>query len=110
MTTTRRYDKQRGTRSERGYDNRWIRARKAYLAKHPLCAYCLRMGRTTAALIVDHIKPHRGNMVIFWDSGNWQALCKEHHDATKQVEEARGVMIGCDQHGLPIDPNHQWNQ
>jgi hypothetical protein len=27
---------------------------------------------------------------LFWDVTNWQALCKPHHDATKQAEETRG--------------------
>lgn len=28
---------------------------------------------------VDHIKPHRGDMVLFWDESNWQGLCRSHH-------------------------------
>lgn len=27
----------RGTRSERGYDNSWLRLRRAYLQRHPMC-------------------------------------------------------------------------
>lgn len=109
MTTTRRYDQQRGTRTERGYDNRWIKARAAYLAKHPLCVYCQRSGRVTAAAIVDHVIPHRGDMQLFWDSDNLQSLCKTHHDATKQAEESKGVLLGCDASGQPLDPRHMWN-
>jgi 5-methylcytosine-specific restriction protein A len=30
--------------------------------------------------LVDHIKDHRGDMTLFWDSaGNWQPLCKPCH-------------------------------
>jgi len=25
---------------------------------------------------------------LFWDSANWQGLCKPHHDIDKQREEA----------------------
>jgi len=64
----------------RGYTRRWERARRAFLAAHPLCAECLRQGRTRAADVVDHIVPHRGDMRLFWDMDNWQALCKRCHD------------------------------
>jgi 5-methylcytosine-specific restriction endonuclease McrA len=34
--------------------------------------------------IVDHIIPHRGNLALFWDEENLQAVCKEYHDGEKQ--------------------------
>jgi len=52
-----------------------------FLADHPLCAECRRQGRTTAADVVDHVIPHRGNEDRFWNVRNWQALCKSCHDA-----------------------------
>lgn len=70
----------RGSASSRGYDSRWRAARKAFLQAHPMCAECLREGRYTAASVVDHIIPHRGNQQLFWDMENWQALCKACHD------------------------------
>ncbi|WP_368028316.1 HNH endonuclease signature motif containing protein [Paenibacillus sp. DCT19] len=30
--------------------------------------------------MVDHIVPHKGDEGLFWDSTNWQALCKRCHD------------------------------
>ncbi|WP_309252328.1 HNH endonuclease signature motif containing protein [Paenibacillus spongiae] len=36
--------------------------------------------RVNAATVIDHIKPHKGNKVLFWDRNNWQPLCKSHHD------------------------------
>ena len=30
--------------------------------------------------VVDHIRPHRGDPVLFWDEKNWQSLCKSCHD------------------------------
>lgn len=65
---------------QRGYDTAWEKARKGYLQHHPLCVHCLAEGIVTAATVVDHIDPHRGDMVKFWDStNNWQALCATHH-------------------------------
>ncbi|MDP9666317.1 UNVERIFIED_ORG: 5-methylcytosine-specific restriction endonuclease McrA [Pseudomonas cremoricolorata] len=78
------------TSSQRGYDYRWQKARERYLEEHPLCVYCEKNGRTTAARIVDHVVPHRGDMVLFWDQANWQSLCKPCHDSVKQAEEAAG--------------------
>lgn len=94
-------DEHRGTAAERGYDSKWAKARVYYLRKHPLCVYCRRDGRVTAANVVDHIKRPRLKEAIdsgdeeriararelFWDSANWQALCKPCHDSVKQVEE-----------------------
>jgi 5-methylcytosine-specific restriction protein A len=34
----------------------------------------------TVATVVDHILPHRGDRVLFWDRSNWQALSKKCHD------------------------------
>lgn len=96
-------DERRGTASERGYDSKWARARLYYLRKHPLCVYCQREQRTALATVVDHIVPHRLKDAIdsgdqdriaaarrlFWDSANWQPLCKPHHDGQKQAEERR---------------------
>jgi len=53
---------------------------------------------------VDHIKPHKGDMELFWDSDTWQPLCKSCHDSIKAREEARGeklVVFGLD--GYPIN-------
>jgi len=99
--TQKQQDERRGSAAERGYDSKWTKARAAYLRKHPLCVYCRREDRLTAATVVDHITPHRLKEAIdsgdeariaearrlFWDSANWQSLCKPHHDGQKQAEE-----------------------
>jgi len=66
--------------AQRGYHSRWRAARIRYLRKHPLCVLCLNAGKASAATVVDHIIPHRGNQQLFWDMTNWQALCKSCHD------------------------------
>jgi 5-methylcytosine-specific restriction protein A len=53
---------------------------------------CERLGRITAAAVVDHIQPHRGSAALFWNASNWQALCRRCHDSRKQMLE-RGDKI-----------------
>lgn len=38
--------------------------------------------------VVDHIMPHRGNLALFWDPENLQAVSKAYHDGEKQRIEA----------------------
>ena len=58
-----------------------------YLASHPLCVKCSSRNLVTAATVVDHIVPHQGDMRLFWDTDNHQALCKPCHDSDKAKEE-----------------------
>ncbi len=83
-------DARRGSAASRGYDSRWTKARATFLRSNPLCAECGRSGRVMAAIVVDHIQPHRGDQILFWDRNNWQPLCKTCHDSIKQREERRG--------------------
>ena len=70
----------RGGAAFRGYGRKWRDARAAYLKRHPLCVACQAEGKLKPATVVDHIIPHRGNQLLFWDEKNWQPLCKAHHD------------------------------
>ena len=102
--------KYRGTAHQRGYDYQWRKARVAFLAQHPLCRYCEQQGKIVPATVVDHITPHKGDEVLFWDSeNNWQSLCKPCHDSIKAREE-QGQFIGCDGEGNPIHAAHHWNR
>lgn len=106
------------------YGSRWDKARISYLRTNPLCRMCHEQGRTTAATVVDHIKPHKlkdaiksgdclaisAAQLLFWDKMNWQSLCKPHHDSTKQRMEKSGTVIGCDANGFPLDPNSHWSK
>jgi 5-methylcytosine-specific restriction enzyme A len=78
---------QRKGSTARGYGYKWQQARAGYLAKHPLCVECEKEGRVVAATDVDHIIPHKGDMVLFWDSDNWQPLCKSHHSEKTARED-----------------------
>jgi 5-methylcytosine-specific restriction protein A len=85
---------------------RWERMRRLHLQRQPLCAFCERRGVTTAATIVDHIVPHKGDAKLFWDTNNYQSACKTCHDSVKAQIERSGFSkeIGLD--GWPTDPNH----
>lgn len=80
-------DERRGTAASRGYGRRWRRESKAYLAEHPLCARHQRAGKVRAASLVDHVRPHRGDMALFWDKDNWESLCKTCHDHKTATED-----------------------
>lgn len=95
--------------TSRGYDSKWQRARAAYLKHHPLCVEHEKRGELVKANVVDHIVPHKGDMKLFWDSGNWQALCERCHNSYKQRLEKSGTVAGCDINGIPLDGNHYWN-
>lgn len=100
-----RQDERRGTSTERGYDNRWRKAREYYLRKYPLCVYCQMLDRLTAANVVDHIEPHRLKEAmgsgdshriararyLFWDAdNNWASLCETCHNTVAQSCERMG--------------------
>ena len=74
----------RAKTAARGYGGRWQRERLQYLAQHPLCVTCTKQGRVTAATVVDHIIPHKGDPILMWDRTNWQSLCATHHNSDKQ--------------------------
>lgn len=80
-------DARRGTATERGYDGRWRKARAAFLRRNPLCVHCGREGLVVAATVVDHIIPHKGDMVAFWDSTNWAGLCRSCHSKKTASED-----------------------
>lgn len=77
------------TAAQRGYDYRWQQERKQFLAKNPLCATCRDVhGRITEATEVDHVIPHNGDKVLFWDRSNWASICRDCHQAKTAMENA----------------------
>ena len=71
----------------RGYGKAWQRESKRFLEANPLCENCAKEGRFVRATVVDHKTPHRGDERLFWDKGNWQALCKRCHDKKTATED-----------------------
>jgi 5-methylcytosine-specific restriction protein A len=60
---------------------RFRRLRHSFLIRHPLCARC-----REPATILDHIRPHRGVVALFWDQTNWQTLCARCHGRKTALE------------------------
>jgi 5-methylcytosine-specific restriction enzyme A len=82
----------------RGYDTRWQGYTKDWLATHPLCgdsrkgprpqhSVCVQKGKRTEGKHVDHIVPHKGDMVLFWDPDNHQTLCETCHNRKTVTED-----------------------
>ena len=84
-------DKARGNSYQRGYNRCWQKLRASFLALHPLCVECLKKGKTVQATDVDHIKPHKGDKSLFWDSNNLQALCHRCHSRKTALEDSNFV-------------------
>lgn len=80
----------------------WLKGRAWFLRHNPLCVFCGEDGIATPATIVDHKIPHKGDKGLFYDTKNWQPLCKPCHDGIKQAMEKNDhkVQIGLD--GFPI--------
>lgn len=56
---------------------RWAKLRKGVLLRDAYtCRMCGRVANSPD-LVCDHIVPHRGSPVLFWDESNTQTLC--HH-------------------------------
>ena len=87
MSGTPSWRSDKRTSSERGYNSRWRKARESYLKSHPLCVMCEEQNKIVAATVVNHIIPHKGDQVIFWDESKWQSLCASCHSSVKQREE-----------------------
>jgi 5-methylcytosine-specific restriction endonuclease McrA len=87
----------------------WRNLRRIHLDRYPLCARCRVEGRLVAATVVHHLKPHRGDMVLFNDPRNLASSCKPCHDRVEQGIESRGYdkAVGLD--GWPIDDGHPFN-
>lgn len=65
-------DRHRPTSSQRGYDGKWQRESKAFLAL-PGNEWCA-CGCRHRADMVDHKVAHKGDMKLFWDRSNWQPM------------------------------------
>lgn len=57
--------------------------------EHPLCECeeCKELNRLLPATVVDHIIPHKGDKILFWDPKNHQAMSKKCHDRKTARED-----------------------
>lgn len=82
----------------------WRRLRKAQLARESFCRMCARIGRRTQAVIADHVVPHRGDRMLFFDPSNLQSLCDPHHKSEKaRIENGRPARIPVGLDGWPLE-------
>lgn len=79
----------------------WRKLRASVLREQPLCA----CGCHGLATDVDHIN----NDPTDNRRENLQGLAHECHSRKTQQDMGKRVTWGCDEHGMPLDPNHPWN-
>lgn len=95
---------------------RWQRLRDAKLRADPLCEDCKAIGRTTAASCVDHKRAISQGGDPFPPIEDLSSKCTPCHSRkTARSTEAGAIrsnkpMKGCTADGLPLDPDHPWNQ
>lgn len=89
---------------------RWKDLRKKVLWEEKQCRRCEKRGVFSVPDTVNHIKPHRGDPVLFFDRENLEAVCAQCHGGLIQREEKSGHKIGCDLEGIPIDEEHPWRK
>lgn len=79
----------------------WQKKRANQLRECPLCCYCERQGRVTAATVADHIIPHNNDAEAFW-TNKLQSLCKPCHDSIKQRQELGQDVTVTGEDGWPL--------
>jgi len=79
----RKYDNDRASSNQRGYDYMWQAARAHYLKSYAkgLCEDCYEKGELKAAQQVHHIVPIAEDKTKRLEYNNMRALCRECHDA-----------------------------
>lgn len=70
------HDKKRGTRTQRGYGNKWLCIRAQFLRLNPLCARCNEHGVVKQANCVHHLDHNQHNN----KHENLQSLCHDCHE------------------------------
>ena len=63
----------------------WKAVRRRHLNSHPFCEECLKNGKRTAAVIVDHIIPIKQGGAKYSEN-NLQSLCQSCH-SSKSIKE-----------------------
>jgi 5-methylcytosine-specific restriction protein A len=84
----------------------WLSLRQQQLAKQPLCERHLKRGQAVAANVVNHLRPHRGDRLLFLNPANLESVCKACHDGEIQQQEKRGHSSRAGADGWPVDKRH----
>ncbi|MBK8123934.1 MAG: HNH endonuclease [Dokdonella sp.] len=87
----------------------WQRVRVAILSRRPLCVECERLGRVTAATLVDHIIPYRERPDLGLDQSNLRPLCHFCHGRIGQRVTATDHRRPEGEGGAPnFHPHNHW--
>ncbi len=73
----------RGNSRSRGYTTAWDKSSASFKVRHAHCLGCEAIGKLSATEVVDHVEPHKGDQVKFWNTAMWQPACRWHHDVIK---------------------------
>ena len=76
----KRYDEQRGSSAQRGYDYRWQQLRAYKLRVNPLCEDCEAEHRVVAATMVHHADPISEGGAALPPLEELVSLCQTCHD------------------------------
>ncbi len=83
----------------------WQKLRASVLCEKPLCEHCLSRSLVTPAIDADHRDGDPSNN----SPVNLQPLCHSCHSLKTAADHGKNVSMGCDKHGMPLDPRHPWN-
>ncbi|ARR55343.1 HNH endonuclease [Rhizorhabdus wittichii DC-6] len=70
---------------------RWKKLRMAtFVRDNFTCQMCGRLEGNTSLLVADHRRPHRGDLMLFWDDSNLQTLCASpcHSKHKQRIEQS----------------------
>ena len=79
--THKQYNKRRDASDSFYKTKAWVSFRRLVLMESPLCVECERVGRVTAAVILDHIKPLKTHPGLALERSNVRPLCRHCHNA-----------------------------
>jgi 5-methylcytosine-specific restriction endonuclease McrA len=66
---------------------RWQRLRRHKLREHPLCEYCLNVGKLEVATVVDHIVPISRGGDPYPPLDHLMSCCASHHNQKTRAEQ-----------------------
>lgn len=88
------------------HSRKWREARKIFLINNWKCAFC----NSTFNLEIDHILEHQENEKLFYNSFNWQTLCKScHYVKTMEDKRIEALLNNSKQQKIQINVNNHDN-
>lgn len=87
--SARDYERQHKAERSFYWSSRWREFRKWFLgqAANALCGECLKIGRTTPAVDVHHIKPRLDYPELAFEASNCEGLCHACHSRKTRAED-----------------------